>query len=224
MIDTDKLVLPFAMEEKSTIAASNNVKFIKNKIYTLFVLDIGASLNSGVPIIEPWTITDEKKLQENVEILEKDPELLDMIVDLSDILYSRMSELDRETQLIASSCNGLKYFVNDGKEAGSEGQIIINTDDQNALNIVFKTIDNNAAKLKNSDIEKLAKILNEIITNNLEIDTKNDDIIRRLSAEVSFKVIEALPPHISADDINVNTKFIIEEINKIQSEGDSDDV
>jgi hypothetical protein len=88
--------------------------------------------------------------------------------------------------------------------------------------IVFKTITGDkidiTKNLSPQDVATLGGVLLDIIRNHADedMDNVNEEFLKKLRAEVEYKIVESLPASLKAGDIRINMEAFVDEIKRFR--------
>lgn len=222
--DIEHLVMIFGVDvinSQSINSAGNEQQDSQLSIQVWYVSE---TLRIGMPITEIITISDVDRLIKDVEEIDPEEVEEDLLAGC-EILIMHMAEISREMMRLSKAISAAKLSrVSMGQN--SKGQLVIQGTDVGLSQICFSTINGKELNLNKDEVEKVGSVIGSVIMEHIHDDlTENiDNFKKKLKAEVEYKILEALPPRIKANDININVDAVLEEINKIQnSNEDLDD-
>jgi hypothetical protein len=115
----------------------------------------------------------------------------------------------------------------DGKNQESDsGNLILGGTTEPLAHIVFKTVAGNktedlAKVLRPEEVMKIGVVLKQIVESHVSTDLEDQENVRKLKAEIEYKIVEALPNNLRAGDVTINTKAILEEIDRLRDNEDN---
>jgi hypothetical protein len=187
---------------------------IKNKqVNSITIVDINETLDRGSFYTDTWTIVNIDEFLSYLqpvdvsEFAEEIQTALSIIINESAVLSSKLS-------LLSDALMSISHVINESPR--KEGEIIIANEDDYIAQIVYKTITGDMEKFNKEDIHKIGNTILEVVTNNSHIDLDVQDNVRKIKAEIEYKIIDNLPAVIKAEDISINMDSITSEIKKIQ--------
>ncbi len=216
----DRLILVYNYYSDSSQSISPSGRKRKNSNTILGIVDITSSIREKRVIIDTFHLLDIDEFIDSIEetsISENE----DKVIFITSILLNEMNMLSQKTNEISQAMMSLNFL--NKREHTDKGGVVIANEQSQIINIVYKTINGSMAKLKKEEIIKIGGILSEIMTDHSAMDTDNQDEIKKLTAEIEYKLIEALPNHVKAEDVSINTAVIVDEIRNNQKEKGKDD-
>jgi hypothetical protein len=211
-----RLIVIYGVNVGSSKAISAKGKLVVSTVTTIDVLDITSTVELGTPVRDNWLVTDPKELKKCFEEVNSEDYIL-QIQTATSIIHQEMNDLSVHLQDCAKSFSTLQYISN----SSDTNELMIGTESNGLAHIVFKTVTGDMAKLNREQIDKIGNVIMEVIMGNVASDLANEETLRKLRAEVNYKLIEALPDNMRADDIHVNMDSFVEEIKKFQGDTES---
>lgn len=218
------VIISTSTEIKTSLDVSGAI--VEKMIENIKFIDIVASLQNGEPIFFSNELGDVDKFIESSK--EIDPKTIgEELLELSMMVSLKFELLAKEMSDCQSFLSVFKKLIETSQSTenlnlilgGSKGQlahIVLNS--VNGKNVDL------GKSLNQKDIEKIGGVLIEILMENIDIDPDDPQSIKNLSAEIEYKILEAMPNTIKTGDINLNMEFILKEIENLkQQAGDTDD-
>lgn len=199
---------------QSVFNKSQNVKGNDHVETTLLIdtIDVYKTVEHQASVLERTVVISLKDLKQHLipipiaDCAEPVLEALDIVCQDIREYTTQIQNLIKVSAVIKNVASGL----------ATEGQLIL-TDGQSGLaQIVFNSVTGKTAELSQDDIDRIGGIIMDVVMHNLSLDTADDKQIKKLKAEIEFKIIETLPASFTAQDIKINMDPILSEIKKYQ--------
>jgi hypothetical protein len=217
--EEDRIIVIFACDTHVQHAISQKGKPDKQIVHVIHALDLTTSMTNSAPYIDSWVIQDVGKFKRGIEIIEKE-ECSEQLITLSTFLVGEMSSLSQRMQACAQALTTVRYMT--GSQQHDKGNLLITSDQSGLAHIVFSTVTGDTAKLEKRDIDRIGRVIMDVILNHVSIDMDDSKQVKDLEAEIEYKIVEALPDHMKAGDIAINMKAVLFEIRKFQGKPDDD--
>ncbi len=219
---SEKIMVIFGHESTTSTEIGNKGTPIKVQKDFLRFINITDTLNTGSVIIDYFNVDIDDFLK-NVEILSPIQQM-GSIVAIAGELEEEVAGLTGKIADCMSALMTLKALVKDVLPQNNDensGNIIFGGTTEPLAQIVFKTVSgakvNIPEMLKPDDVVKIGMILKNIVEEHVSDDLTDEKLIKRLEAEIEFKIIDALPNNLKAGDVRINTKAIVDEITSLRN-------
>jgi len=200
---------------------SNDGQINKNHKDIVKFIDIQKSIAMNTTIIDEMTVTDRKKFRSDIveipisQCFQDIIHATSVVIEETAEISQRMTEMQNILSAIKKCSSELKYSV-----SPSHGNIVLAGSEEPLAHIVFKTITGEnvdiTKNLSQDDIILLGQVLLEIIHLHMEDDLENEDFLKKLKAEIEYKIVESLPSTLRAGDIHINLEAFVEEIKRFR--------
>lgn len=208
------ITLPFKVRMEAEQCLSPAGKPETTTKYYLTMLDISKSIQYNEPYIEEALVTDTQELNDSIELVDPNDNM-PLLSMASTLIYRHMTAMSQEMQVTSQSMLALKQLL-PSNEVQTKGNLILTNDENNLASILYHTITGDTALLSQAQVEKVGQVIMDIIQAHLATDLKDPINVKKIVAEVEYKLIEALPDDTKAGKIQINTSAIIQEIQKFQ--------
>jgi hypothetical protein len=215
--DQSYLIIIYAYETYCSFNIDASGKKEKSLSDIVHILNISRTIESGNPVVYSCTIDNLSRFMQQVQKVDISTIQKELELTHSHVL-SEMYELANRTQNLNKASSAINYSNKNKNDEhkNEESDILITTNDAGLAHIVFSTLKNTTKELTKEDVERIGGVIRDIITNHLEMNTDNQDEIRKLAQEVEYKIIETLPSNTVAGKINLNMDYIVSEIKSFQ--------
>lgn len=216
--DEEKLILIFKHKAISehTIDLDGSSK---NKITNvLSIVDINSSILVNRPVYEEFFYEDLSEFEKNIS----SANIIEHAYSLNtfySVTLNYIDGLEKEVETSQDILSSLKFCSNKNKDIDANFSII-NDEMKNIVNVPLKSIHGDLSHVTQEDIQRINDVIKEVIHNHLSIDENNPKEIKKLKAELEYKLIEALPSNFSIKDIDIDVPFILSQI-KIINNGEN---
>lgn len=216
MISTDlgeKPVLIFNYSLINEHIVDSTGKINKRNKDQIKYLDIFSSMEIGFPVLDSFIIEDKKKFEEHVtEMLPQ--QYLSPVLATTGLVTEEYKNLTDKLGDITNLLNAMKKCVEVAQEGNDQGSLTLFGSKEPLSRIVFETITGEKIKdsLTQQDINRIGSILIDVIQSYIESDLKNPENIKKLRAEIEYKIVDALPDNLKAGDVIINLDAILQEI------------
>ncbi len=187
----------------------------KSSTDTVHILDITKTIEQGFPIVEACNISNAQEFRSGLEVVDAD-DYMDQMIIVHTILQAEMSEIASRMQDCGQAIICLKHVASSTNKNKSKGSLTLGTETSPLASIFYSTVTGDVAGLEQKEIEKVGGVIMQIIMNNLSTDTEDAEKIKKLKAEIEYKLVDSLPDHMKAGDVHINMESILEEIRKYQ--------
>jgi hypothetical protein len=228
----EKLVLIYHRNIVIDESINEKGKVSKKTKQIIDALDITETLDLGQTVLETIEVTNISQFKETIKIVSAKNYVTEMMA-LVTLILSEIQTINQTNLELGSIIAVVKLLLqprDEELEVGEpeevekpedhEGNLILGGTTEPLAHIVFKAITGNGKQLEKMmtrpDIERIGSVLKEIILNHIHSDLEDVEKIKRLKAEIEFKIVDALPHDIKAGDINLNMDAIMEEIKRFQ--------
>ena len=216
--DEEKFMLIYNCETKINQQISPNLKKSKKVVEVLRIIDITSTLQSNRIVTETCLVSSLKKFKDNVKIVSI-AECIDEMVRVTALLLGEMTVYGQKMSELSSILASIRSLTKP-EEAIDSGNIILAGTEEPLAHIVFETVSGQKEAMQevltHKDIQRMGEVLGNIIMSNLDLDLGDEERVRKLKAEIEFKVIDALPHNLKAGDVNIDIKAVLEEIKGFQ--------
>jgi hypothetical protein len=182
--------------------------------YLIYFVDVLGTIENQQTRYITNLVSNVDEFISNISELSEE-ESSEYIYKCQDIVYNDLLEINKEAINFGKIISAIKYA--NSSLSNSTGSIIIGSNRQGVANVVYSAIEGEV-NFSEEDIDKIAKVLNDVVLTYAisKIDLSKDENIKKLNAELKYKIIEVLPTNVKADDIDLNTNFIIKQIEDMQ--------
>jgi hypothetical protein len=196
---------------------------------TIRLLDVTRTLEFGQPVLETFKV-DIKRFKNIAQIVPA-ADHMNEIIAATTLILSEVNRLNEMMANFASIVTTIKSVTQDNmpnQEAEPEGNLILGGTKAPLAHIVFNSINGEQEwekMLSQKDIIKIAEVLKGIMEAHVSSDLQNEEELKKLRAEIEYKIIDALPDRLRAGDIHINMEAIIDEIRRFleRTEGDQNE-
>jgi hypothetical protein len=174
---------------------------------TIYLIDINATLALRHTVLDKYIIVDWQKVKDAISLV--DPNIYYQALSAANtIIYSEMNGLAKTLETLAIAANTIRHITKT-----NEDQILDHTEDQ-LIALAHEIVNGPIDQLEKKDLTKIGKLIIEILTENNEINLDDPESLRRLKAEIDYKVTDIMPDKMR--NININMPSVINEIKKIK--------
>jgi hypothetical protein len=201
------------------------------KIDTLNIFNVTMTIDTGNPVTETFQIQNATEFRKQFEIIEEVEAVQEEIMAAISILVDEMQDINHQLSMLTGQLDNYNHLVSAvkylSKESDkiNEGNLILAGSTNPLAHVVFKTISGKKDIIQNileeEDILKIGGVLMEILSDKIRENLEDQDIIRKLAAEIEYKIIDAIPDHLKAGDINIDMNAIKEEILRLKNGEDN---
>ncbi len=214
--ETESLIMIYTLDTKVQQLLSPEGKPLEQISYDIHYVNLTRSLMENSTILESYTIQDIQAFKENVEIVDPQ-ECKDDILDVGSRITVEMSMLANKMQELTQAFSTFRYLLGSEQDiVNNQSAFVVSDGVSNLAQIVFKTVTGDIATLDKEDVERMGKTILDTIASHAEIDTKSKESVKKLSDELEYKLIEALPDRMKTEDVHINMDAILSEIKNFQ--------
>lgn len=215
-IAEDKIIILFSKESLAKTALYGTGSPFQQVKTSFNILDVDETIKHGEPVIDRASIVEVESLVPYLKELPLE-KVAGPLGAIAGIITEHMSILTQTMQTygdILTATYGAMGTIKPQPE--DQCSMLIGGSGGGMAHIVAKTVKGNVAKLTEKDVEKVGRIIVDVIMSKIDEDLTDEEVISKIKAELEYKVIEALPNSMKAGDINLNMPAILEEINSFK--------
>lgn len=202
-----------------TVGSSGEL--VKNRKESIKLLDVSRTVEFGHATIEVLNIEDHNKVLEKIKTIDTSECSHDILLATS-MLIEEMTMLTDRLNNMSNALSAIKKISETQEESNNfdSGNLILAGSSEPLTHIVFETITGEKVNLHDvlseQDIRNIGGVLLDIVMSHVDQDLENQDFLKKLLAEIEYKLIEALPSGLKAGDININLNAVVAEIKKFR--------
>ena len=213
--EKEQLVLPFRKEISSVTTMDLDGKEINTEETVISIILIDDSITCSFTIIEDFIVVDEDNLLNAFRIVEQN-EYINKIVSLQQILSEQIHAIHKEmerTQNAASVIYGTlnRFLYSDKSKKGEVPK-------PKATKEISDIVGYHQRVLKKGEAVKIWEAIENIIVQNIDINTNDDKTMESLRKNIEFAILESLPPDISMGDCEINMDRVKQKIEELKNE------
>ncbi len=210
-----RLVYIFGCDTEIQQRLSPSGKPEKKYVSAIYILDVTKTIEEGIAIIESFIVSDPKKFRANIEIVDPD-EHMEQLALAHTILHSEMAGLANRIQSYGQALITLKHIAGNSPKNKGRGNLVLGTEGSPLASIFYNTVTGDVARLEREEVEQVGGVIMQVIMSHLSTDLDDAEELRRLKAEIEYKLVDSLPNHIKAGNVHINMESIVDEIRKYQ--------
>jgi hypothetical protein len=215
----EKLIVIYSYDHELSKCLNIKGKTVTNTVINVQIYDITASMLMDEPILTVNQVTDIKKFREAVQ--EADPKAYaEELAFATNMLMSEMNSMSIRLQALAKAFTTLRFV--DNSVGSNRNNLIENSESDNVFQIDLNAITGNKTELGVDDATRATNLIYDIIMHNLSTDTNDEAHIRKLKAEIEYKLIETLPNTLKAGELNIDMQPILDQIRLFQGNTDEE--
>jgi len=219
------LVIPISSNVNIKENLNPSGKITRKVEQSIQILDVNATLESGQCMFQSIFFDIIEEFKNKTKPVDSAPFAIE-IATLNSIVLSNINTLTQQLQSLGSTLSVIRNINinNDDKQVvENDLNVIIGNESTGLVHLVLNDVQGNKVKIKKSDAEKIGAVINEVMLNYLNTNLDESENVRKLKAELDYKIIEALPNQVRTQDLNINMDVIINEIKEQQKHIYGDD-
>lgn len=222
--DHEKFILIYDCETKISQIVSPSLKKTKRTTEVLRVIDIKSTLETNRITTETCVVSSLKKFKANVKAVPVDT-CVDEIVRVTALLLGEMTVYSQKLSELSNILSSIRSCTK--TEATIDGgNIVLAGTEEPLAHIVFQTVSGQKEAIEKvltqKEVQRMGEVLGSIIMSNLDLDLDDEERVRKLKAEIEFKVIDSLPNNLKAGDVSIDINAVLGEIRGFQIAKDGD--
>lgn len=187
-------------------------------------LDIARTMALGSAVVDSVIVDNRRKF---VTSLTEVPisQCFQDIINSTSVVLEEVTELNERLNEMRNVLSAIKKSASVLRATNaSQGNIVLAGTNEPLAHIVFKTISGDkidiTKNLSSDDITNLGGVLIEIIRGHIndDIDNPTEDFLKKLRAEVEYRIVESLPVGLKAGDIHINIEAFVDEIKRFRED------
>lgn len=215
----ERFIIIFSYNSITESILDDNGEVQKNHKDVIKFLDISKTTELGGAIIDSFVISDKKKFKEStIEI--PAAQCFQDIIHIASVVTEEAQQLNERLIDTRNVIAAIRKASSSMKNVHSQGNLILAGSEQPLAHIVFKTVTGNkldiTKDLSREDIGTLGEILLDIIHKYMDDDLENPELIKKLKAEIEYRIVDSLPMTLKAGDVNINLEAFVEEIKRFR--------
>lgn len=225
LLMNQKLIMIYGYSLNQTKTIDTNFKFTNKTNYIVNLIHISESIIQGEILTENAEITDINKFFK-IAILPEEGQFIEELAMITNMLEESIESLLDQSNSYLKAANATKSILHrlesqTKEDKDNEENLVIATPTGGLAHIVYNTI-GEKYQLKEADVVKIGNVITDIVANHTDIDTEDEEAVKKMQAEIEYKIIEAMPIQLKAGEININMDFILSEIEDLQDDGEHD--
>ena len=221
----EQLCLVFGSDTTSVAYIDASGQEQKRSANVLHVVNIAESIEKDTVIIDKWSVVDVDDFEKKIRLVDDYKGVVEAVLKLCAVSMAEISDYQQKiytiTLILAAA---RKSLYDSGIIPKPKSNLVINSGDITQLvHVVFNGAIDSGILIGKEDVDRIGEVLDALIRENVELDLSDDAAVAYFKENAEFKIIEALPPTINIESININTQIILDHIKKLQDLNDSND-
>lgn len=198
----------------------------KDITLSISALDVRESVVSGELVNDGFIITDIPQFLKNIST---EVDIFDHREDIMMLYGIMFNEFSAAQENLNRVSNVMRVVQNISKDYADQlasetgGKIDLSANNDVFASIVFDTINGLDNNIDKEDLDNLVGVINGVVVGNMDADLDSEEKVKKIHAELEYKLIEALPSNITSDKITISMSKVLEQIKKFQEDMEKND-
>lgn len=215
----ERLIIIFSSDNTINMSMGIDGKVIKTSSEYVQFIDVMETIENERPIVHSHKLMDSEKFRSCVQ--EVNPaEFADELLGVSMVVGLFVETVTQQLAQCQSFLTTIKSITDKMHTKPKDFHLGLSGSQGPLAYMVLNSISGNGidlnSTLQEKDVEKVGGVLIEILTSHLDIDPNDEEQVRKLRAEIEYKIVDAMPVGIKVGNFSLNMDFILKEIEKLK--------
>lgn len=214
-----------SVKENQKRFINNDGEIEKENTVEIEAIDLTNTFLMGEVIVEKFDITDQEKFLANAKIGNA-IEYSDQLLVLCQMIAEELIDLNELGKTYNRTISSVKRLLNNAIASDTDnGRIAFNGHEGILALLGFNMIKGGDVEIHQSEVQKIGSVIMGHIEKNVGRDFSAEEDVESLRREIELDIIKALPNKIKAQNLHLDMKKIVEEIEnfkKLKNPNDND--